>query len=545
MPPSGKVYVSHDREDSKRYASLLALLSSWGIDYWFDAQEPHAGQQLSQQAQMVLSESTVFLRLCTEATRRSYWMSLETGAFLSLQAEDYRQGHAGQRKLVNLIVENSYVPEPFDRATIVVDAVSKPKLVWTNELRGALGLPPLPEGTPIAVDLTPTQAPVTRRRALALGAAGVVLLAAVGTTGALLVRSGGHLPLIGGTGGTPTPKATATPRPPTTDKHLKWFFKTGAKITSSPALADNTLYVCSGDGSLYALDARNSALSWSFDLGAPALHTPVVTPDALYFNVNSSCVKFNVGTRSIVWDFFGIVADPVIADGLVYTSDIGSAEAFDSSTKKFLWAGLAKGVVTGVAVVGTTVYAGSQDTNVYAFDASNAKTPLDLAGDYNQGRMLWAYKTGDQVQVPPGVVDGVVYVGSDDHNLYALDAATGALKWKLPTGNDVRSTPLVANGLVYFGSADGVIYAVDQQGGTTRWTYKTGAAINRSSPTLANGLVYVSSEDAYVYGLDPQSGSLVQKFQTGGVIHSTPLVANGLLYVGSFDGYVYAFDVTR
>ncbi|HEX9415002.1 MAG TPA: PQQ-binding-like beta-propeller repeat protein, partial [Ktedonobacterales bacterium] len=130
-------------------------------------------------------------------------------------------------------------------------------------------------------------------------------------------------------------------------------------------------------------------------------------------------------------------------------------------------------------------------------------------------------------------------------NLYALDAATGALKWKLPTGNDVRSTPLVANGLVYFGSADGVIYAVDQQGGTTRWTYKTGAAINRSSPTLANGLVYVSSEDAYVYGLDPQSGSLVQKFQTGGVIHSTPLVANGLLYVGSFDGYVYAFDVTR
>ena len=47
------------------------------------------------------------------------------------------------------------------------------------------------------------------------------------------------------------------------------------------------------------------------------------------------------------------------------------------------------------------------DNNVYALDAST-------------GAELWSYTTGSDVDSSPAVAEGVVYVGSNDHNLYAF-----------------------------------------------------------------------------------------------------------------------------
>jgi outer membrane protein assembly factor BamB len=57
------------------------------------------------------------------------------------------------------------------------------------------------------------------------------------------------------------------------------------------------------------------------------------------------------------------------------------------------------------------------------------------------------------------VANGVVYVGSDDYNVYALNAKTGAKLWSYTTGSVVESSPAVANGVVYVGSDDGNVYA--------------------------------------------------------------------------------------
>ena len=54
----------------------------------------------------------------------------------------------------------------------------------------------------------------------------------------------------------------------------------------------------------------------------------------------------------------------------------------------------------------------------------------------------------------------VVYVGSDDQHLYALDAATGAKRWSFGTGGGLEAAPTVAGGAVYVGSKDGSLYAV-------------------------------------------------------------------------------------
>jgi outer membrane protein assembly factor BamB len=46
----------------------------------------------------------------------------------------------------------------------------------------------------------------------------------------------------------------------------------------------------------------------------------------------------------------------------------------------------------------------------------------------------------------------VVYVGSYDYNLYALDASTGQRLWSAATGGSIAAAPAVANGVVYAGA---------------------------------------------------------------------------------------------
>jgi outer membrane protein assembly factor BamB len=111
----------------------------------------------------------------------------------------------------------------------------------------------------------------------------------------------------------------------------------------------------------------------------------------------------------------------------------------------------------------------------------------------------WAVTTGDIVFSSPAVVNGVVYVGSFDHKVYALDAATGAVEWTTTTGGAVESSPAVANGVVYIGAWDDhTVYALDAGSGATLWTQTTGGYIY-PSPAVANGVLYIGSGDAKMY----------------------------------------------
>jgi len=76
--------------------------------------------------------------------------------------------------------------------------------------------------------------------------------------------------------------------------------------------------------------------------------------------------------------------------------------------------------------------------------------------------VIWSYETGDWVESSPTIVDGIVYVGSDDFNVYALCAANGTKIWNYTTGYYVDSFPVVSNGIIYMGSNDCNVHALGQ-----------------------------------------------------------------------------------
>jgi outer membrane protein assembly factor BamB len=81
--------------------------------------------------------------------------------------------------------------------------------------------------------------------------------------------------------------------------------------------------------------------------------------------------------------------------------------------------------------------------------------------DSRTGRQKWRFKTDNRVKSSPAIAGGVVYIGSFDSHLYAVDVETGLEKWKFETGFKVFSSPVAADGVIYFGSDDGRLYALE------------------------------------------------------------------------------------
>jgi outer membrane protein assembly factor BamB len=86
------------------------------------------------------------------------------------------------------------------------------------------------------------------------------------------------------------------------------------------------------------------------------------------------------------------------------------------------------------------VYVSSSNAVVYALDATT-------------GQQFWSTNTGDQLSLSsPTVANGVVYYGTFNDNVWAFDASTGEKLWSYKTGRAVNAKPTVVNGKVYVGS---------------------------------------------------------------------------------------------
>ncbi len=162
---------------------------------------------------------------------------------------------------------------------------------------------------------------------------------------------------------------------------------------------------------------------------------------------------------------------------------------------------------------------------------------------------LWRFKTGDDVDsspaIGPGGTNGIVYVGSDDGNLYALDAQTGAELWKFQTGSRIQASPVVdtsedEEGIIYFGSTDGKLYALNAQGRLI-WQVDFGEPIY-TSPAVGE-YIYVGVSDNRLYSVTT-SGTIGRSFAVDGAIVSSPSIGfdgkQEIVYFGCTDNYLYA-----
>ncbi|MGB9220559.1 PQQ-binding-like beta-propeller repeat protein, partial [Methanoregula sp.] len=130
--------------------------------------------------------------------------------------------------------------------------------------------------------------------------------------------------------------------------------------------------------------------------------------------------------------------------------------------------------------------ASAQDM-MFRYDASRTGDYSPVAGTTGTTiSQIWSYATGNAVFSGPTIANGVVYIGSFDDKVYALNASTGLQLWNFTNGGDSHSSPAVANGVVYVGSGNYNVYALNASTGMKLWNYTTGSTV-ASSPAVANG----------------------------------------------------------
>jgi eukaryotic-like serine/threonine-protein kinase len=313
---------------------------------------------------------------------------------------------------------------------------------------------------------------------------------------------------------------------------VKWKFKTNGWVISSPAIFDDTAYFGSSDHYLYAVNLRDGSQRWKFKTGSRVSSSPAVYQGRVYFaSYDGNIYALDAFSGELRWKF--------------------SSEGEHRFTARHIHGALPAGefmpdpfdfYLSSPTLVQGMLYIGSGDGNVYALDAGS-------------GALRWKFKTGNVVHASPAVANDTVYIGSWDSLFYAIDAKTGRERWRFKTGEDhdianqvgIQSSAVIADGVVFFGCRDSNLYALDAATGAKKWAFSNKGSWVISTPIVVDGTLYFATSDSGLFhALDANTGE--SKFSLD--FHhwpafSSPAVAGRLLYMGSHAGTLLAVDLDK
>ena len=329
--------------------------------------------------------------------------------------------------------------------------------------------------------------------------------------------------------GDPSHSGTYPGQAPRQFHRVKWSFPTGDRIISSPVIQDSALYFGGDDGNIYAVDTQTGRQIWKRTTGGPVPSTPAVANGTVFVgSYDGRFYALDAQTGAIRWNFKTDGERRFEAKGIHGLEPKNQTIADQYDV-----------FLSSPVVVQGSVYFGSGDGNLYALDVPT-------------GDLKWKFKTGDVVHASPAYADGVLYVGSWDSFFYAVDAATGKEKWRFHGGEDpvihnqvgFQSSAVVIDGVVYVGCRDSNLYALDAATGKEKWRFNNEMSWVITSPAVVKGQVFFATSDSSLFHvLDSVTGKSVVRKEDKAYIFSSPTVVNDVVLHGVLNGGLAARDI--
>lgn len=306
---------------------------------------------------------------------------------------------------------------------------------------------------------------------------------------------------------------------------------------------------------------------WKAETGGQVISSPVIADDAVYVgSTNNYLYALNASTGEILWEYGtggAINSTPLIAnDQVMFLSYDGFFYALNRKDGKLVWKFKTEGeskfhvkdyfngsfqpdfwdfYLSSAVLKDDLVYFGSSDSNVYALNVES-------------GEKVWSYTTGGSIHSSPALSNNTLVIGSWDSSVYGLDALTGSEKWKFDTGKDLKSyiwlgvqaSPSIDDGVVYIGSRDAKFYALNLETGEPVWTRNEfDRSWMPSSAAVGEKNIYTGSSDSFrFFSMDKKSGNINYATKTNAYTFSSPAIDNEMAYVGSTNGRLYGIELT-
>jgi outer membrane protein assembly factor BamB len=238
---------------------------------------------------------------------------------------------------------------------------------------------------------------------------------------------------------------------------LRWRKQTAGEIRSSAGIGpDGSIYFGTSAGEVYIL-AADGAQTGYYSVVGPVDSSPAIGPDGTSYFTHGTTLRAWSPRGEDRWQFHlgdSATGSPAIGlDGAIYAAAANKLYAVRAD-------GTLKWIHEGPSEFSSSPSVGTDGTVYIGAGVKLAAVRLDGSAD-------WRREVVGTVRSTPAVgSDGTIYFGTDNRDFYALNP-DGTVAWRYSTTGSVRSSPLILgqefmiSGVVYVGSTDGKLYAIE------------------------------------------------------------------------------------
>lgn len=294
------------------------------------------------------------------------------------------------------------------------------------------------------------------------------------------------------------------------DGTLAWSFDAGGIVPSTPVLSDGTLYVASGTTgeTVFALDVATGDVRWSTGEAGP-VEVPLTVADGIVYvgDADGTFHALDADAGDVRWQIDeGITGAPAVGSGTVFVAT-GQSEllALEAESGAVEWT------------------ATPSDSGAVSLSAPTLASDVAYVGGGNvlsaygtsDGEQLWEYDTGVLFDSRNGgnllgsvaLEYGAMFAPTDAGTVHRIAASSRQLEdaevFDAPDG-PIESSPIIVDGMGYVGSTDHSVYAFGAGDLETYWEYETTGEI-ATTPAVAGSALFVVSEDGAVHALELES----------------------------------------
>ena len=338
---------------------------------------------------------------------------------------------------------------------------------------------------------------------------------------------------------------------------------------------DKNIYTIDSDGLIVSINSQTGNKNWSQKLNLDITSGITSYKNIIFFGTSRGMLyAFDIENLKDSDDYLGINNIPFISDSLpvtpkwhhqlkseavspvvgsyknifVKTSD-GNMLSLDIDEGTLDWKNIGRNIPLSIRGSGS---AAVDYENIYL--ARDDGTLISLLQE--SGKLNWyvsiSAKSGRNeleslrdVEMSPYVDSGIIYVGSYQGNLIAVDSISGSLLWSSPIS--IVTDIDVDNENVFASSADGNLYALDKYNGEIVWKTQLTERVGLLQPVIIEDTVVVMNESGYASVINKSTGDILKYEKiTGEIDHQIKVLkANKNFFILEKSGRLTAFSIGK
>lgn len=288
------------------------------------------------------------------------------------------------------------------------------------------------------------------------------------------------------------------------DGSVAWEFHSGGPVYSTPDVGGDRVVFGSTDGAVYALDAATGGLAWKVGTSRPVVACPRIADGMVFIGSSDHVFRaIDLATGHSVWSHAGIEGfvetRPLVADGkVVFGAWAGRLYALDEKTGQLAWTW--QGDRPSPLYSPAACWPVAANGRVFIVAPDRRMTALELT----TGREVWRTDRWAVRESLGLSEDGKrVYVRTTQDIVAAVSTVAGSPEsaWETNAGfgYDINSSMLVEkDGVVFYGTKNGLLLALDAATGAVKWKHRVGVALLGTVTPLSGREAVVTDLDGRV-----------------------------------------------